>query len=148
MLPGVLGELGGGDRRVQAGRTNATTSSPTAMFRRISTRRTTCPACRDTSRESAAAEDKPKIRLHRYEYILAVGDTDPRAPALFSPVSPAPFSQPQTVSVAAPAVMSAVSTSVALAASADSSVPVESPTHTAGQPGSPGPGGRMPLDSP
>ena len=61
-----------------------------------------------------------------------------------SPVFPEPFSQPQTVSVAAPAVMSAVSTSVAVAwppaASPDSSVPVESPTQTAGQPGSPGAG--------
>src|ERR1035438_4669554 len=61
---------------------------------------------------------------------------------MFWPVCPEPFSEPQTVSVAAPGVMSAVSTSVArawpLAASPDSSVPVESPTHTAGQPGSEG----------
>ena len=63
---------------------------------------------------------------------------------MFWPVFAEPYSQPQTVSVAAPAVMSAVSTSVALAwrpaASAASSVPAESPTQTAGQPGSPGDG--------
>ena len=63
---------------------------------------------------------------------------------MFSPVCPEPLSQPQTVSVAAPAVMSAVSTRVALAcplaANRDSSAPVASPTHTAGQPGSPGEG--------
>ena len=63
---------------------------------------------------------------------------------MFWPVLPEPFSEPQTVSVAAPTVMSAVSTSVALAwplaASPASSVPVESPTHTAGQPGSEGVG--------
>ena len=69
---------------------------------------------------------------------------------MFWPVFPEPSSQPQMVSVAAPAVMSAVSTSVALAwppaASSASSVPVESPTQTAGQPGSPGPAGPMPPD--
>ena len=63
---------------------------------------------------------------------------------------PEPSSQPQSVSVAAPAVMSAVSTSVALAwppaASAASSLPAESPTQTAGQPGSPGAAGQMPPD--
>jgi hypothetical protein len=60
-----------------------------------------------------------------------------------------PSSQPQTVSVAA-VVMSAVSTSVAAgwpsAASPASSVPVDSATQTAAEPGSPGPVGRMRPD--